>query len=160
MVGRAMLSCDIDERWNGPPPRCEGKCKLEYLHLKSPFSNQFELPLVIECDTLPGNFYNTIISAPNGTLFGSQAEISCPPGYRLEGARILTCLSTGQWSNPLPRCIKLEVSSTFIPPTSPRPTTTTTTKRPFKPTVSSTPFIPSSTPVVEINGECKYSVVT
>ncbi|CAD7077767.1 unnamed protein product [Hermetia illucens] len=131
MVGRAMLSCDIDERWNGPPPRCE----------------------VIECDTLPGNFYNTIISAPNGTLFGSQAEISCPPGYRLEGARILTCLSTGQWSNPLPRCIKLEVSSTFIPPTSPRPTTTTTTKRPFKPTVSSTPFIPSSTPVVEINGE-------
>lgn len=37
MVGRAMLSCDIDERWNGPPPRCEGKCKLEYLHLKSPF---------------------------------------------------------------------------------------------------------------------------
>jgi hypothetical protein len=23
MVGRAMLTCDIDERWNGPPPRCE-----------------------------------------------------------------------------------------------------------------------------------------
>lgn len=25
MVGRARLVCDIDERWNGPPPRCEGK---------------------------------------------------------------------------------------------------------------------------------------
>lgn len=24
MVGRAQLACDIDERWNGPPPRCEG----------------------------------------------------------------------------------------------------------------------------------------
>jgi hypothetical protein len=24
LVGRAQLTCDIDERWNGPPPRCEG----------------------------------------------------------------------------------------------------------------------------------------
>lgn len=24
MAGRARLVCDIDERWNGPPPRCEG----------------------------------------------------------------------------------------------------------------------------------------
>lgn len=23
MIGRAQLACDIDERWNGPPPRCE-----------------------------------------------------------------------------------------------------------------------------------------
>lgn len=25
MVGRARLVCDIDERWNGPPPRCDGE---------------------------------------------------------------------------------------------------------------------------------------
>lgn len=25
MIGRAQLACDIDERWNGPPPRCERK---------------------------------------------------------------------------------------------------------------------------------------
>lgn len=25
MIGRAQLTCDIDERWNGPPPRCERK---------------------------------------------------------------------------------------------------------------------------------------
>lgn len=24
LIGRAQLMCDIDERWNGPPPRCEG----------------------------------------------------------------------------------------------------------------------------------------
>lgn len=24
MIGRAQLACDLDERWNGPPPRCEG----------------------------------------------------------------------------------------------------------------------------------------
>ena len=23
MVGRSKLMCDVDERWNGPPPRCE-----------------------------------------------------------------------------------------------------------------------------------------
>ena len=22
-VGRSILMCDVDERWNGPPPRCE-----------------------------------------------------------------------------------------------------------------------------------------
>lgn len=25
MSGRANLMCDIDERWNGPPPRCDRK---------------------------------------------------------------------------------------------------------------------------------------
>lgn len=25
MIGRAQLACDIDERWNGPPPRCDRK---------------------------------------------------------------------------------------------------------------------------------------
>lgn len=25
MLGRSSLTCDIDERWNGPPPRCESK---------------------------------------------------------------------------------------------------------------------------------------
>ena len=24
LVGRAELICDVDERWNGPPPRCQG----------------------------------------------------------------------------------------------------------------------------------------
>jgi len=33
MSGRAMLTCDIDERWNGPPPRCEGKSLLFYFIL-------------------------------------------------------------------------------------------------------------------------------
>ena len=25
MVGRSELICDVDGRWNGPPPRCEGE---------------------------------------------------------------------------------------------------------------------------------------
>lgn len=27
MIGRALLTCDFDERWNGPPPRCESKLR-------------------------------------------------------------------------------------------------------------------------------------
>ncbi|XP_075157366.1 uncharacterized protein LOC142230616 isoform X3 [Haematobia irritans] len=152
MVGRALLTCDFDERWNGPPPRCE----------------------IVECDTLPGNYYNTIISAPNGSYFGSKAEITCPPGHRLEGPSTLTCLASGQWSSALPRCIKLEPSTTLPPPpppsttaaptipstTSYRPkisTTASTTKKVYRPTAtsttSSTTFPTSLVPHVEINGE-------
>nr|XP_014087510.1 uncharacterized protein LOC106615707 isoform X1 [Bactrocera oleae] len=136
MIGRAVLTCDFDERWNGPPPRCE----------------------IVECDTLPGNYYNTIISAPNGTYYGSKAEISCPPGYRLEGPQVLTCLATGQWSSALPRCVRLEPSTPTptLPPTRPpaqpptaspsapsttsyKPRITSTSRQPsYKPTTSST----------------------
>ncbi|KAI8127760.1 von Willebrand factor type A, Sushi [Lucilia cuprina] len=141
MVGRALLTCDFDERWNGPPPRCE----------------------IVECDTLPGNYYSTIISAPNGTYFGSKAEISCPTGYRLEGPRVITCLSSGQWSSALPRCIKLEPLT--LPPPSPTPTlpsTTsykpkiTTTKKIYKPTTtsaSSTTHGTNQSPNIELNVE-------
>jgi len=123
--------------------------------------------VVVECDTLPGNYYNTIISAPNGTYYGSQAEITCPNGYRLEGPHILTCLASGQWSSALPRCIKVEPST--LPPTpSPKPTLSTTTayqrpkitsttKKPFKPSPTTTTHSTSSTPQVEINGESKFS---
>ncbi|XP_017114187.1 uncharacterized protein LOC108137139 isoform X1 [Drosophila elegans] len=162
MIGRALLTCDFDERWNGPPPRCE----------------------IVECDTLPGNYYSTIIHAPNGTYYGSKAEISCPPGYRMEGPRVLTCLASGQWSSALPRCIKLEPSTqptaaptvpvpssvaTPPPPSPPfRPKvvvpSSTTSRTPYRPSVTSTASSGSSTSTVgtypslsptqvEINGE-------
>ncbi|EDW78412.2 uncharacterized protein Dwil_GK16413 [Drosophila willistoni] len=152
MIGRALLTCDFDERWNGPPPRCE----------------------IVECDTLPGNYYNTIINAPNGTYYGSKAEITCPPGYRMEGPRSLTCLATGQWSSALPRCIKLEpttlataaaptvpVSLATQPPFRPKITSTSSSSSPttsrtpaYRPVSTASSNYPSiSTPQVEINGE-------
>ncbi|BFG02855.1 uncharacterized protein DMAD_02249 [Drosophila madeirensis] len=152
MIGRALLTCDFDERWNGPPPRCE----------------------IVECDTLPGNYYNTIIHAPNGTYFGSKAEISCPQGYRMEGPRQLSCLASGQWSSALPRCIKLEPatqptaaptappSSVATPPPFRPKISSTTSRTPYRPvsstsSTSSTSTVgtyPSISPTqVEINGE-------
>lgn len=84
MLGRALLTCDIDERWNGPPPRCE----------------------VIECEALPNDFENGQIVAPNGTFFGSKAEVVCDKGYTIEGTPSILCSGIGQWSEPLARCVK------------------------------------------------------
>lgn len=85
MIGRAMLTCDIDERWNGPPPRCEP----------------------IECDELPGVFENARIVSVNGTVeYGAKAEIVCQNGFKPDGPRYISCLSTGQWSAPILPCIR------------------------------------------------------
>lgn len=87
MIGRAMLSCDIDERWNGPPPRCEP----------------------IECNELPAEYENAEIITINGTVeYGSKVEIVCPIGFKPDGPRFISCLSTGQWSSPLTACIRGE----------------------------------------------------
>lgn len=85
MIGRAMLTCDIDERWNGPPPRCEP----------------------IECEELPEVYENARIVSINGTVeYGAKAEIVCPVGFKPDGPRFISCLSTGQWSAPLSACIR------------------------------------------------------
>lgn len=113
MLGRAMLTCDIDERWNGPPPRCE----------------------VIECEALPDSIQNSHISTPNGTFFGSKAEITCPQGFRLDGPKIITCLPNGQWSHPIANCIIVEeYQQTTVIPVTPRPRTSSRT--PSRPTTT------------------------
>lgn len=91
MVGRAMLTCDIDERWNGPPPKCEP----------------------IECEILPENYKNGKIFTPNGTFYNSRAEIICPKGYRILGPRHIRCTKTGQWSEPFLGCTRGKLGFIF-----------------------------------------------
>lgn len=91
MLGRAMLTCDIDERWNGPPPRCE----------------------LIECEALPATYQNAKILTPNGTFFGSNADIVCPTGYVIDGPSQISCLASGQWSETIPSCVKSEETFDF-----------------------------------------------
>ncbi|XP_064199793.1 sushi, von Willebrand factor type A, EGF and pentraxin domain-containing protein 1 isoform X1 [Anguilla rostrata] len=35
---------------------------------------------------------------------GSQVQLSCDPGFYLEGESVQQCLNKGAWSHPLPRC--------------------------------------------------------
>ncbi|XP_050084549.1 uncharacterized protein LOC126570629 [Anopheles aquasalis] len=83
MVGRAVLTCDIDERWNGPPPRCE----------------------LIECDPLPTLFANGVVIAPNQTVYGAVAEVRCNRDYVPDGVAAIRCTATGQWNHTLPSCV-------------------------------------------------------
>ncbi|XP_041771594.1 uncharacterized protein LOC121593369 isoform X2 [Anopheles merus] len=83
MVGRAVLICDIDERWNGPPPRCE----------------------LIECDPLPTLFPNGVIVSTNQTVYGTRAEVHCNRGFVPDGEPEIVCTASGQWSHPLPKCV-------------------------------------------------------
>lgn len=93
MFGRAMLTCDIDERWNGPPPRCE----------------------VIECDALPVATKTAKILTPNGTFYGSKAEIQCNRGLKHDGPAFITCTATGQWSGPITTCVDDPTQTTKAP---------------------------------------------
>ncbi|XP_055605181.1 uncharacterized protein LOC129753378 isoform X2 [Uranotaenia lowii] len=102
MVGRALLTCDIDERWNGPPPRCEQ----------------------IECEPLPTLFPNGVIAAPNGTAYGSQAEVVCNRGFIPDSPDTeIFCTASGQWSSILPKCVEdptIRVPTTTQPPSTTR----------------------------------------
>ncbi|CRL04022.1 CLUMA_CG017140, isoform A [Clunio marinus] len=119
MLGRAMLTCDIDERWNGPPPRCE----------------------IVECDALPANHKNSKILTPNGTIFGAKAEIQCARGFKINGPNFITCTATGQWSGPITACVE-DVTLTTKAPTPSIPATTYTRTR-----TSQQPSRKSSTPI-------------
>lgn len=82
IVGKSLLSCDVDERWNGPPPRCE--------------------PLLCSAPIAPSNGYVTVSS--NITSVGSQATFDCRNGYELIGEKLLTCTATGAWDLSFPFC--------------------------------------------------------
>lgn len=109
MDGRAMLTCDIDERWNGPPPRCERNYIFSLTRkFVYGFINvmPFMYTLAVQCDELPDIHENARILSPNGTSFGARAEITCAPGFRPNGARFITCLVSGQWSDSLSPCVQ------------------------------------------------------
>lgn len=122
MLGRAMLTCDIDERWNGPPPRCE----------------------VVECDPLAPNHKNTKVFTPNGTFFGSRAEIQCARGFKLDGPSFISCTATGQWSGPISSCVEDEDAVAIKTSTQSVPATTFTRSRTSPSRKTSTPARTSS----------------
>ncbi|CAH1170006.1 unnamed protein product [Phaedon cochleariae] len=109
MIGRAQLACDIDERWNGPPPRCEP----------------------IQCE-VPNEIANGIIRMPNDTFYGSVIEFSCNMGYKLIGPNTITCLANGQYDSLPPTC-EGGIATTVY---SPEPTKTS--RRPLPPTITTT----------------------
>ncbi|XP_022832640.1 CUB and sushi domain-containing protein 3 isoform X1 [Spodoptera litura] len=112
MVGRSRLVCDIDERWNGPPPRCD----------------------VVQCEDPPQIANGRVYISHNTSVFGSVAEYSCGRGFKLVGTKRISCLATGLWDKPAPNCQLEERPTTTPVPTSTAPVTTTTAPPPPTPT--------------------------
>ncbi|XP_022252141.1 uncharacterized protein LOC106468127 [Limulus polyphemus] len=138
LVGRGFLVCDVDERWNGPPPRCEP----------------------IQCSRPPGIVNGMLRMTTNTSIFGTIVEYICEPGYKLVGKAQLKCDSSGYWDEKAPVCeIITEKDVQVFSPSAPMPSieqpppkeittqttmrptishTFTTTRRPTSSTTSST----------------------
>ncbi|KAJ0183987.1 hypothetical protein K1T71_000410 [Dendrolimus kikuchii] len=101
MVGRSRLVCDIDERWNGPPPRCD----------------------VVLCEPPVQILNGRVVLSHNTSVYGSVAEYSCSPFFLLQGYARRTCLATGFWDQPAPICKPLNRSTTTSTSTTPKTTT-------------------------------------
>jgi hypothetical protein len=82
IVGRSYLICDVDERWNGPPPRCE--------------------PIL--CPNAPTIPNGVVTISANLTVFGTKASYTCLSGYELIGDKTLTCNKAGYWDGQVPFC--------------------------------------------------------
>ncbi|XP_015174551.1 PREDICTED: uncharacterized protein LOC107065407 isoform X1 [Polistes dominula] len=146
MTGRARLTCDIDERWNGPPPRCEP------IHCDPPtmISHSF-----VKIDEIDETEIAGKTNVNRSLLVGSIVTYTCEKGYRLIGSRQILCLQTGLYDHAAPSCIEEPHSTTVtLPPrvtsrpaTSSRPrpfvttrirTTTSVTNVPTKATTTTT----------------------
>ncbi|KAL0116873.1 hypothetical protein PUN28_010031 [Cardiocondyla obscurior] len=96
MTGRARLTCDIDERWNGPPPRCEPifcdpPAVVPHSHIKVDEVNK------------EGNRGRNL---NRSLLVNSIVTYTCETGYRLVGSQQITCLNTGLYDRAAPSCIE------------------------------------------------------
>jgi len=58
----------------------------------------------------PANGQKALIQHPLSRdgpfILGDQVRFSCKPGYRLEGASLLTCTYREEWSDPVPVCLE------------------------------------------------------
>ncbi|KAK0177270.1 hypothetical protein PV328_001340 [Microctonus aethiopoides] len=148
MTGRARLTCDIDERWNGPPPRCEPiRC---------------EAPLLVSHSTIQIDELNADGNAEKNTnrtlLVGSIVSYTCEKGYKISGFQQIVCLPTGQYDHPPPTCSE-DTRTLLSFPTRTTIRSSNTREKPFIPTRTRTTTFasPSTVSINQQNPTRKYS---
>jgi len=101
LVGRNQLMCDVDQRWNGPPPRCEP----------------------VYCDEPRQIRYGGFSLSTNSTRFGTVVTFYCTsPRYELVGPKKITCLKDGRYNADPPSCQRIKEKGPLLVPTAkPRP---------------------------------------
>ncbi|XP_054000560.1 uncharacterized protein LOC128888007 [Hylaeus anthracinus] len=138
MTGRARLTCDIDERWNGPPPRCEPIL----CDPPTPVPHSYiQIEEIDETETISGK-----TSFNRSLLVGSIVTYTCEKGYRLTGFRQILCLPTGLYDHVAPTCTDEPRTTVAIPTRmTVRPTTSRTRHTLLPPKVRSTTSLPITT---------------
>ncbi|XP_015908191.2 uncharacterized protein [Parasteatoda tepidariorum] len=92
LVGRGSLVCDVDEKWNGPPPRCD------------PFYCRQPPPIL--------NGYSSMSS--NATIFGTVTRYYCNEGFEIKGKNSIKCVASGYWDGEPPLCLAIEEKLTYV----------------------------------------------
>jgi len=83
LVGRSQLTCDVDQRWNGPPPRCEP----------------------VYCDEPAPIRHGGFSLSTNSTRFGTVVTYYCnTKRHELVGPKKITCLKDGSYNADPPSC--------------------------------------------------------
>uniref|UniRef100_A0ABD2WLF1 Sushi, von Willebrand factor type A, EGF and pentraxin domain-containing protein 1 n=1 Tax=Trichogramma kaykai TaxID=54128 RepID=A0ABD2WLF1_9HYME len=142
MTGRARLTCDIDERWNGPPPRCEPiRCDAPAV---VPHASLAIEEIDIEDIGSAGKSSSAALlsqgQAAKSLFVGSIVTYTCEKGYKLIGNRQLLCLTSGSYDRAAPTCIEDSQREQSPTPSSPATTKPSSSKpsatrgRPFLPT--------------------------
>uniref|UniRef100_A0A8D8WZ04 Membrane cofactor protein n=1 Tax=Cacopsylla melanoneura TaxID=428564 RepID=A0A8D8WZ04_9HEMI len=118
IAGRHHLTCDLDERWDGPPPRCQ----------------------VVRCSDPPSIQNGEILLSSNTTVAGTVVEYACSSRrYKLIGPKQIVCLPNGHYDSKPPTC-KEEIRSPAVTPTLvTKPPTFVTSTYSIKPIVTPAP---------------------
>jgi len=94
LVGKDSLMCDVDQRWNGPPPRCEP----------------------VYCAEPAAPRYGGYTLSTNSTRFGTVATFYCTnPTYKLIGPKKITCLKDGTFNAESPKCAPASEATLYTP---------------------------------------------
>ena len=59
--------------------------------------------IVVDCGDLSDSIQNGAVTI-QGTSYGQQATYSCNNNFGVDGAEVLTCEASGQWSSEPPTC--------------------------------------------------------
>ena len=112
LIGQNQLVCDVDARWNGPPPRCEGGTSLIVnliffvtVSWMDGWTDEW-LVSAVECPPPPVITNGDFLLSSRTPVYGTSAEYFClSDRFTLQGSKKIVCQTTGRYDREPPVCI-------------------------------------------------------
>ena len=102
LTGSPSLLCLSNAIWNASVPQCKRKSVIQILY--DYCFNNIQL-LIGKCKDISASAIQCDPSSCSGSA-GDTLQLSCLPGYTLQGVSLLTCGADGHWSSEIPTCTK------------------------------------------------------